>query len=513
MVVLPLGLKARTVDVAIVSIALVLVTAFYSVLHIDIAENFESNLIQSKEMKAHLQSRFDLVIEACGKKFSPEICQRLKRRTEPVNFLDSTVIAQRINAEFTEMDLKKNILEFVNSGESWDLEKSPYQALASYQAYRDSSLQMKQATLDIEKNMGLVSQSSFSWSRIFRAQFLHAGWMHLIGNLVFFILIAGPVEQRLGGARFILTYFVGGLAGLYLHVLLSKNPESFIIGASANIFAIAGAFAVLFWNKKAKVWASFFGLISKVVFVPTLVFFGGWIILGEISGAIQAQSGSRGGGVAHLAHLGGALIGAAIAFASDKMRQKPMSAGMIYPYEIDLQAVVDKKADHDKKLKLLNHWLELNPDNTEAFMQASRAAFFLLSLQTPSRHLKKFLEKNMTRGFSDMLEQKNLKFFASIPLQVNLGQYIKQADPQKLILLANLHLKKQQLWPAIHLMDLFLQLHPSSKRSESVMTTIQEVWVEYSEKLQQDGDIEAYLNSHHNSVLADLQINANVKSA
>jgi membrane associated rhomboid family serine protease len=144
------------------------------------------------------------------------------------------------------------------------------------------------------------------------SQFLHGGWLHLLGNLLFLWIFGNNVEDRLGRLRFLLFYLVGGaVAGL---TQVAIDPESTIptIGASGAIAATLGAYLVLF--PRARITSLvFLGFFYQLIDVPAVIVLVFWFLLQLIDGiASLGVSDSSGGGVAFFAHIGGFVFGALV---------------------------------------------------------------------------------------------------------------------------------------------------------------------------------------------------------
>ncbi len=144
------------------------------------------------------------------------------------------------------------------------------------------------------------------------SQFLHGGWLHLLGNLLFLWIFGNNIEDRLGRIRFLVFYLVGGaVAGL---AQVAIDPDSAIptIGASGAIAATLGAYVVLF--PRARITSLvFLGFFYQLIDVPAVVVLVFWFLLQLIDGvASLGASDAAGGGVAFFAHIGGFVFGALV---------------------------------------------------------------------------------------------------------------------------------------------------------------------------------------------------------
>ena len=143
------------------------------------------------------------------------------------------------------------------------------------------------------------------------SQFLHGGWLHLLGNLLFLWIFGNNIEDRLGRIRFLVFYLVGGaVAGL---TQVAIDPDSTIptIGASGAIAATLGAYVVLF--PRARITSLvFLGFFYQLIDVPAVVVLVFWFLLQLIDGVASLGASDAGGGVAFFAHIGGFVFGALV---------------------------------------------------------------------------------------------------------------------------------------------------------------------------------------------------------
>ena len=149
---------------------------------------------------------------------------------------------------------------------------------------------------------------SKSWlESLFTAMFLHAGWLHIAGNMLFLWIFGNNVEDRLGHATFLVFYLLGGLAASGLELLLSPNSAVPTLGASGAIAAVLGAYLVLF--PRARVLTFVFFLL---VDLPAVVVLGAWFVL-QLFNGVGGLGTHVNQGVAYWAHVGGFVFGMLVA--------------------------------------------------------------------------------------------------------------------------------------------------------------------------------------------------------
>lgn len=142
------------------------------------------------------------------------------------------------------------------------------------------------------------------------SMFLHAGWMHLGGNMLYLWIFGDNIEDRMGGVRFLVFYLACGVAAVFAQALPATEARIPMVGASGAISGVLGAYLLLFPHARVLVLIPF-GFILKVVRLPAVWVLGLWFAIQLVS-SLMAPPG-EGGGVAFRAHLGGFVAGLALA--------------------------------------------------------------------------------------------------------------------------------------------------------------------------------------------------------
>ena len=140
---------------------------------------------------------------------------------------------------------------------------------------------------------------------IFTSMFMHGGWMHLIGNMLYLWIFSDNIEDDLGTLNFIIFYLVCGIGAAMSQVLRDINSQIPMRGASGAIGGILGAYLVNYPNARVLVLIPF-GFFSQLIKIRALYVLGFWFILQFINSALSSSSG---GGVAYAAHIGGFVSG------------------------------------------------------------------------------------------------------------------------------------------------------------------------------------------------------------
>lgn len=139
---------------------------------------------------------------------------------------------------------------------------------------------------------------------LFTSMFLHGGWGHLLGNMLFLWIFADNIEAIVGSRRFLLLYLLGGLLAHALHIYFYPDSGVPTIGASGAISAVMGAYIVMFPTSKVKLL--FFIIPFRV---PAFIFLGIWIAIQINSGLETLNYAESNVGVAYWAHIGGFIYG------------------------------------------------------------------------------------------------------------------------------------------------------------------------------------------------------------
>lgn len=155
---------------------------------------------------------------------------------------------------------------------------------------------------------------------IFTAMFMHGGWMHILGNMLYLWIFGDNVEDRLGHAMYLIFYFLCGIAATFAQVFVDPTSNVPNLGASGAIAGVLGAYLVMFPRGSVRV------LMGRAIIpMPAIIVIGFWAVLQFISGfgAITTTEQTGGGGVAYMAHVGGFIAGLILAVIFGGTRQEP----------------------------------------------------------------------------------------------------------------------------------------------------------------------------------------------
>ena len=154
-----------------------------------------------------------------------------------------------------------------------------------------------------------VVPAYLTWSSVVTSMFLHSGWLHFLGNMLYLWIFGDNVEDRLGHARFLLFYLACGAAAALGQTGMNPSSAVPMIGASGAIAGVMGAYFVLFPQSRV-LTAVFIVFFMDLIEIPAIFFLGIWFLMQFFSGVGSIGADSAGGGVAFWAHIVGFAVGA-----------------------------------------------------------------------------------------------------------------------------------------------------------------------------------------------------------
>lgn len=154
-----------------------------------------------------------------------------------------------------------------------------------------------------------LAHPSGDFPTLFSSMFMHAGWLHLGGNMLYLWIFGDNVEDRFGHIKFTIFYLLCGLAATFAQLAFSLTSNIPNLGASGAIAGVLGAYILLFPQGRVRVLQG-----QRVIQVPALVVIGLWIVLQFFSGIGSIAHAGQTGGVAYMAHIGGFVAGFVLTF-------------------------------------------------------------------------------------------------------------------------------------------------------------------------------------------------------
>jgi membrane associated rhomboid family serine protease len=157
------------------------------------------------------------------------------------------------------------------------------------------------------------------WSTLVTSMFLHGGWAHLLGNMLYLWIFGDNIEKLVGHARFLVFYLVCGIAAGLAHIVFNAQSTMPTVGASGAISGILGGYLLLFPRNRVRVLTGY-GVSS----VPAAFMLGFWILIQFLNHFGSIARTPETGGVAYLAHIGGFVAGLLLVsiFAAGRGRRR-----------------------------------------------------------------------------------------------------------------------------------------------------------------------------------------------
>jgi membrane associated rhomboid family serine protease len=156
-----------------------------------------------------------------------------------------------------------------------------------------------------------------SVATLFSAMFLHGGWLHLAGNMLFLWIFGDNVEHRLGRIGYVLAYLGTGIAATLFFALFVRGSQTPLVGASGAISGVLGFYYLWFPRNKVKTFVFLFPFIMDTFFIPARLVLGFYLLVDNLIPFLLTRGG--GVGVAHGAHIGGFLAGLGLAYGIDRL--------------------------------------------------------------------------------------------------------------------------------------------------------------------------------------------------
>jgi membrane associated rhomboid family serine protease len=151
-----------------------------------------------------------------------------------------------------------------------------------------------------------------SWLTVLTAMFMHAGWMHIIGNMVFLWAFGPEIEDAMGRPRYLTFYLLSGLAASIAQIAAMPGSTVPNLGASGAIAGVMGAFLITYPRDQIRTLV-LFGWFTRITVIPAALLIGLWFLIQLFSQVGSVADAQTGGGVAYVAHVGGFIFGAVTA--------------------------------------------------------------------------------------------------------------------------------------------------------------------------------------------------------
>lgn len=146
------------------------------------------------------------------------------------------------------------------------------------------------------------------WLTILTSMFMHGGWMHILGNMLYLWIFGDNIEDNFGHTKFLIFYLLSGTAASFSQILADPNSPIPSLGASGAIAGVLGAYLIMFPRNRVRTLLPL-GFLWTTIELPAVVVLGFWIVIQIFSQYTASFEHARGGGVAYMAHIGGFATG------------------------------------------------------------------------------------------------------------------------------------------------------------------------------------------------------------
>lgn len=180
---------------------------------------------------------------------------------------------------------------------------------------------LDQAELDttVDPRCGLEAMADKSVSvSILVAMFLHGGWAHLLGNMLYLFVFGDNVEDRFGRPQFLIFYLACGTLATVGFAVVNPTSTTTLVGASGAIAGVLGAYLVMYPTAVVRVFIPPFFFLP----LPAVLVLGGWFVLQVFADRVAGQAGAD---IAYFAHVGGFIAGVLITLVLGERPQRPLS--------------------------------------------------------------------------------------------------------------------------------------------------------------------------------------------
>jgi len=162
------------------------------------------------------------------------------------------------------------------------------------------------------------------WLTILTSMFMHGGWMHILGNMLYLWIFGDNIEDNFGHVKFLIFYLVCGVAASFSHIFVDPDSAIPSLGASGAIAGVLGAYLIMFPRNRVRTLLPL-GFLWTTIELPAVVVLGFWIVIQIFSQYTASFKHSGQGGVAYMAHIGGFAVGLGLCLLfrrRDNIRQR-----------------------------------------------------------------------------------------------------------------------------------------------------------------------------------------------
>lgn len=159
-----------------------------------------------------------------------------------------------------------------------------------------------------------------NWLTMLTSLFMHAGWTHILGNMLFLWVFGPEIEDVMGPVRYLTFYFLSGLVAAFAQIVADPTSPVPTLGASGAIAGVMGAFLITYPRDQIRAILLIFYFI-RIALIPAVVLVGFWFLL-QLFSEVGALAATQTGGVAYMAHIGGFIFGMVTARLFETRRRR-----------------------------------------------------------------------------------------------------------------------------------------------------------------------------------------------
>lgn len=501
--IFPLGLGHSILKLPVVTLLLILAN-FYCYFYFQNQVDIQSEVGKAYKDSKYIDEYVTAFIDYCQLTTDNQSCE-LYGKTEvqdtyDKNFITDPKTEKKEKSKIPTQDILKlsgTLIKFHTV-----LTKTPDE-LANIKNY-STLIEAQTRRLEILDNIyyeyDFLSRNNFSPLTVMKAQFNHFDLIHLMGNMIFLLVFGIYVEHRISSASYLGFYLLGGTMGLLMQTYVF-NPEHFLLGASANVYAVVGMFYALFFDKKMKFFIWYF--FSRKVTVDVKYWMPALVFANEI--VLSARDATFSDGVAHLAHVGGLVTGIMSGYFLREF--SPLNKNFLYQFEVEEWRSAKKSGNSALISETAVNILSFNPFNdivAEDYMNTLVDEF--VKKPTAIDHMK--ITRHFPVYFRFCINEKKYDELISalerIQPHCNVEPLLRYRPLAELIEMGDLCVEKNKYLVAITCYAAFIHTYPNSQLTLDIQKSIKNI-LEHLEQSELNASvIKALASNSHNVFLKKL---------
>ncbi len=458
---IPLGFGHKPKKFPISIAATLLAVVLASIYYFPILAKIEKDLNKKSEAAAKVigdQSKI-LISDVCLVKFNDkDLCSTKPKDKKSAKKPDISLNKISLYSDFANF-----LSEFRKELKDWPLEARQHKLYPQILKARD---ELKDSNLATHGEVDILTSRHVTPVSLIVSTLIHADWMHLIGNMLLFVLLGLWVEQKIGFRHTTMVFFVGSFLGLWTNVFFEESQP--ILGASAGVSAIMGAFFIFFY-KKEFIFLFMGGILFKRVSLPIIWTFPFLYFATDI---IALAEGSK-DGIGHIAHFTGLVFG--LFYGAWQIKAQNLQDDELFPQERILAQTLSTTTSRNQLWTSFREIMSWNGQNQKAFeMFLKRGAELKLVLTKPQQiaWLEKIYVRMNHRNFKNDELGSTLKWVRLIPDYLSAKNCMDEIPLNHLLSLADILAKKNDWKTSLKLYEAALLKKPNTKTHKRILEAI-----------------------------------------